>query len=272
MIQDISVHFDNSYHPCLPEPDSRAFLFSEDRILLSYDEKNKQLIIPLCDQFKSASFQYLFKTDVAYFLAHEKQNEPAGFKYCSLREIRDLELERNDEIFLCYCAYHLHKGYQNNQYCGCCGNKTVPSEKERALCCPKCHNTIYPRLNPAVIVAIRNKDRLLLTKYKSGFAHNALVAGFVEFGETLEECVEREVYEETGLKVKNITYYKSQPWGIAQDILAGFYCDVDGDDTIRMDDNELKYAAWVERKDIVLQPGHFSLTNEMMEMFKNSRL
>ena len=92
------------------------------------------------------------------------------------------------------------------------------------------------------------------TKYKTGFAHNALVAGFTEIGETMEETVKREVMEETGLKVKNIRYYKSQPWGIASDILLGYYCDVDGDDTITMDESELKYAEWVKREDIVLQP------------------
>nr|MCR4704778.1 NUDIX domain-containing protein [Lachnospiraceae bacterium] len=86
-----------------------------------------------------------------------------------------------------------------------------------------------------------------------------------------EECVAREVMEETGIKVKNIRYYKSQPWGMALDILAGFYCDVDGDDTIRMDANELKYAEWVKREDIVLQPNNLSLTNEMMNEFKEGR-
>ena len=94
------------------------------------------------------------------------------------------------------------------------------------------------------------------------------MAGFTEIGETLEGTVEREVMEEAGLKVKNIRYYKSQPWGMAQDILVGFFCDVDGDDEIHMDRDELKYAEWVKREDIVLQPNNLSLTNEMMKVFK----
>ena len=124
---------------------------------------------------------------------------------------------------------------------------------------------------PAVIVGVTNGDKLLLTKYKTGFAHNALIAGFTEIGETTEETVAREVMEEAGIKVKNIRYYKSQPWGSANDILLGYYCDVDGDDTITMDSEELKYAEWVAREDIVLQPGSFSLTNEMMKMFKEGK-
>lgn len=111
-----------------------------------------------------------------------------------------------------------------------------------------------------MIVGVINGSRILITKYKSGFRHNALVAGFTEIGETDEETVRREVMEETGLRVKNIQYYKSQPWGIASDILMGFYCDADGSTEIHRDDRELGYAEWVERKDIILQPTDHSLT------------
>ena len=138
--------------------------------------------------------------------------------------------------------------------------------------CTKCGNVIYPRINPAVIVGVINGDKILITKYRSGYAHNALVAGFTEIGETLEQTVMREVMEETGVKVKNIRYYKSQPWGMASDLLVGFYCDVDGDDTIHMDSSELKYAEWVKREDVVLQPSDLSLTNEMMKMFMDGMI
>ena len=135
-----------------------------------------------------------------------------------------------------------------------------------------CDSVIYPRINPAVIVGVLKGDCLLITRYRRGFAHNALIAGFTEIGETLEETVAREVMEETGVKVKNIRYYKSQPWGMAQDILVGYFCDADGDGTIRMDEDELKYAEWVKREDIVLQPTNLSLTNEMMNEVKEGRV
>jgi NAD+ diphosphatase len=139
------------------------------------------------------------------------------------------------------------------------------------MVCLDCGNKVYPRINPAVIIGIRNKDRILITRYRTGYAHNALVAGFAEIGETLEDTVRREVMEEVGVKVKNITYYKSQPWGMAQDLLVGFFCDLDGDETIRMDEGELKYAEWVTREDLELQPNDISLTNEMMKVFKDNR-
>ena len=135
-----------------------------------------------------------------------------------------------------------------------------------------CGNTVYPRIMPAVIVGVRNGEKLLLTKYRKGFAHNALIAGFTEIGETAEETVVREVMEEAGIRVKNITYYKSQPWGIANDLLLGFYCDLDGSEEITMDPGELKYAAWVRREEIVLQPDDYSLTNEMMAQFKKGNI
>ena len=77
--------------------------------------------------------------------------------------------------------------------------------------------------------------------------------------------------EETGVKVKNIRYYKSQPWGMAQDILIGFFCDADENSGIHMDKNELKYAEWVKREDMVLQPYEHSLTNEMMKVFRDNK-
>ncbi|MEE3393561.1 MAG: NUDIX domain-containing protein [Lachnospiraceae bacterium] len=104
------------------------------------------------------------------------------------------------------------------------------------------------------------------------FKEYALIAGFTEIGETFEQTVAREVFEESGLRVKNIRYYKSQPWGVADDILAGFLCDVDGSDTINMDKNELRIAKWVTRDEIELQSNDFSLTNEIMTMFKNGRI
>jgi NAD+ diphosphatase len=160
--------------------------------------------------------------------------------------------------------------YEASRFCGRCAAPTINDTSERARVCPKCGQKIYPRINPAVIIGVVDKEnnRILLTKYRTGFAQNALVAGFTEIGETLEETVKREVMEEVGLNVTNIRYYKSQPWGIALDILAGFYCDVDGNRQIQMDESELKYAKWVAPEDIILQNPDYSLTNEMMRLFK----
>ena len=266
MIQEISpFHFDNSYRNEKATCNDKALSFKDGKICVSYDEEKKQLIYPNCKEGKE--YIYAFSIDEEKYFLHfmEKETNETLF---SMRDLMGLDLKENKEVFAAYSAYHLYEWYRTSRYCGACGEKLIYGDKERVMICPKCSNHIYPRINPAVIIGIKNGDKLLLTKYKRGFAHNALVAGFTEFGETLEETVEREVMEEAGIHVKNIRYYKSQPWGIASDILAGYYCEVDGDDHIKMDQHELRYAEWVKREDIILQNKRYSLTNEMMERFK----
>lgn len=145
-------------------------------------------------------------------------------------------------------------------------------EKERHLYCEHCTNIIYPRINPAVIVGVINNDRILLTKYRDT-AYNerfALIAGYAEVGETIEETVQREVMEETGIAVKHIEYYRSQPWSLSDCLLLGFFCELDGSAEITMDQNELSVAQWVSRDEIQEKPDDGSLTYEMIMKFKRS--
>ncbi len=280
MIQDIfPAKFYNHYKEQKFCASDSAFCFSEGKVLVRYNQETQALIFPICGDFslQSGVPTYLFSIDnQKYFLMPEKAELPAGlsdFSFYTLRQLRDLPLapDAKTSLFAAFSAYHLWKWYDDNKFCGHCGKPLVHDIVERALCCSECNTKIYPRINPAVIIGIlnQNKDKILITKYRKGYAHSALVAGFTEFGETLEQTVEREVMEEVGLKVKNIRYYKSQPWALAQDILAGFFCEVDGDDKIKMDESELKYAEWVSREDVELQPNDYSLTNEMMKMFKS---
>ena len=145
---------------------------------------------------------------------------------------------------------------------------------ERAMQCPSCGALSYPVICPSVIVAITDGDRLLLTKYAPSHSSHrsyALVAGYTEVGETLEQTVHREVMEEVGLKVKNLRYYKSQPWSFSGTLLFGFFCDVDGDDTLTVDHEELSMAQWVERDKIPDQGNNISLTKEMMMLFRDGK-
>ena len=273
MIQDIAPSkFQNNYIAAEPEASSRVMLFAEEKLLAFYDENKKSLHFPERRLFPgNAGFVYLFAIDgEKFFLSEQTEFLPNGYHFYTMEELRNLALGANTEIFSVFSAYHLQKWYAVSKYCGSCGAKMTHAPAERALVCPECGHRIYPRLNPAVIIGVINGDRILITRYRKGYRHNALVAGFIEFGETLEQAVEREVMEEVGLRVKNIRYYKSQPWGVSADLLAGFYCEVDGDDTIRMDRSELKYAEWVARQDIVLQPSEYSLTNAMMKAFKKN--
>ena len=282
MIQDIfPAKFYNHFENCEPAGADYAFVFSEGKVLVGYNQETKSLTFPVWEDFAGQGFSavYLFSIDnQKFFLILGKASEkaesaevPAGlsdFSFYTPRQLRDMPLASNVGLFAVFSAYHLWKWYDDNKFCGHCGHVLEGDTVERALYCPKCKSKIYPRINPAVIIGIINGEKILITKYRTGYAHSALVAGFTEFGETLEQTVEREVMEEVGLKVKNIRYYKSQPWALAQDLLAGFFCEVDGDDKIKMDEGELRYAEWVSREEIELQPNDYSLTNEMMRMFK----
>ncbi len=170
-------------------------------------------------------------------------------------------------------AHHLYTWYESNRFCGRCGSVLVHDKKERMLRCPQCHNMVFPKIAPAVLAAVQHKGRLLLTKYAHGDGNYALVAGFVEIGETAEQCVAREVMEETGLRVKNIKYYDSQPWGFAGNLMIAYTAELDGDDdTIRVDHSELAVAEWAAPEDILEISDYNSLTREMIRRFRLGRL
>lgn len=114
----------------------------------------------------------------------------------------------------------------------------LPDEKERMLRCPSCGHLIFPTIAPAVIVGVTDGNRIILTTYAAReYKRYALIAGFTEIGETVEETVRREVMEEVGIPVKNIRYYKSQPWGFDSNLLMGFFCQADRKSQMSMDWN-----------------------------------
>lgn len=139
------------------------------------------------------------------------------------------------------------------------------------MVCPNCGNIVYPKICPAVIVAITDGDRLLLTKYANRkFRRYSLVAGFNEIGESIEDTVHREVMEETGLKVKNLRFYRSQPWVYTDSLLMGFYCDLDGSDEVHRQESELSEATWFHRSELPTDHSGISLTGDMIIRFRRS--
>lgn len=266
MIQDIyPSRLDNSFKSLSPEKGDALLFFDPEGRLLSKLENGSLSFTEAAEGDKGL---YLFSVDDRrYFLSQEELAAPTeGCAFRTVRELRDSC--GGKELFAAFTAFHLWRWYSDNRHCGKCGGRLVPDKTERAMYCGSCQSKIYPRINPAVIVGVTKGDSILITRYRRGYAHNALVAGFTEIGETLEQTVSREVMEETGIRAKNIRYYKSQPWGMAQDILVGFFCEAE-DGEIHMDESELRYAQWVRREDVVLQPNSLSLTNEMMKVFRD---
>ena len=271
MIQDIEPkHLYNEWKKnAVPKKSSAVVQFRGQDLLCRIDDNG--LKFPSRAQFTEPdeAFTYLFELDGReyYLLFDENERALDGYSY---RNIGLFRTEKPKELaYAAVSAWHLCSWYRDARYCGRCGEKLVHDGNERMMRCPKCGQMEYPKICPAVIIAVTDKNRLLLSKYAGRtYKRYALLAGFTEIGETLEETVKREVMEEVGLKVTNIRYYKSQPWSFSDTLLAGFFCDLEEPGQIRLDENELALAEWFEREDIPLEDEeHASLTHEMIRYF-----
>lgn len=260
MIQEIQPPLNNQYLPAPPRPEDLAVCFSEDRLLLR--RQGDILLFPTVSEAGGAA-RYLFSVGLRRYYTAEAA--PADCEAFSAPELRIAQPQ--ETAFAGVTALHLCRWYRDHRFCGRCGREMRHSETERAMVCT-CGNLVYPQICPAVIVGVLHNGRICLTKYNRGYAKWALVAGYTEIGETLEETVRREVKEETGLTVTQLTYYKSQPWGMSGSLLAGFFCRVAGDDTIRLDRNELKEGRWFAPEEIDFPNDGVSLTREMIELFR----
>ena len=303
MIQDIyPSRLNNQYTAYSPVDEDIVFFFQGSSLLAKYEDE-ETLVYPQYKEFVKGitlqenkdsvdnyTFIYLLSVDdTRYFLAEKKgellkgqyigemadasiHKEYAavveGFDFVGVNSFRKAKPKAT--AFATITAYHIYGWYRDNHFCGRCGGHTVHDSKERMVRCTSCGNMIFPKICPAVIVAVTDNDRILLTKYAGRMYRNyALIAGFNEAGETLEQTVEREVMEEVGLNVKNIRYYKSQPWGLSGSLLSGFFCELDGDDKITLQEDELSLGTWVKADELDLEDDGISLTREMIIKFRD---
>ncbi|WP_312835746.1 NAD(+) diphosphatase [Sedimentibacter saalensis] len=274
MIQDIEPRiFNNKFNNKKAEPQDLFLSYEGDTVLVREDKD--KLWYPSFSDFEKDyphlidDAQFLFTIDeINYYLVDEKSLDSAeGWTYATTNRFRtELKYWRS---FAGAVGWQLNRWYSNHRFCSKCGKIMKRSEKERMLYCESCGFQTYPTISPCVIVAVHDGNRLLLTKYAGrAYTRYALVAGFAEIGESLEQTVHREVKEEVGLKVKNLKFYKSQPWPFTDTLLAGFYAELDGDDTITLEEDELSLGVWVNKVDIPPAELNISLTSEMMEAFR----
>lgn len=276
MLQDLATgRLENEFRNIAVTYEDLILCFHGGQVLL-HRKSDDSLTLPTFAQVrkgeKTAAPRYLFRMlDRNFFLwTDSAPNAPEGFDYEPVRPLRQLKSKE-----ICYAimtGWHLYNWYRTNRICGCCGTPTEHDDKERMLRCPNCGNMIFPRISPAVIVAVTDGDRILLSKYAGrAYTHYALLAGYVEIGETVEQTVHREVMEEVGLQVKNLRYYKSRPWGVDGNVLMGFFCDVDGSDAIHIDENELSMADWYHRDAMPAHDDGISLIREMIRIFEEGK-
>lgn len=278
MIQDIAPHqYHNEYKPVQPAADSFLLYFEGEKALADWDAE--QLSFPRFEDFPeveqklSDTILYLFSIDDCHFYLAKELSLPErkGYRMGSTRGFRDAAPQWLS--FAGITAHQLWHWYDCHKFCGHCGCPMEHSREERMLHCPDCGQTEYPKISPAVIVGVIHGDKILMSKYAGRtITHYALIAGFTEIGETIEETVKREVYEEVGLRVKNLRYYKSQPWSFSESLLMGFFAELDGEDAITLDTQELATAGWFTREEAPAQPLNISLTSEMIWKFKKGEV
>ena len=276
MIQDIYPRiYHNEFKDSQPAENDFILVFHKNTALVRF--QNDKLRYPSFKEMTgiTCTYHYLFSIDsYQYFLAYADLDEPIslpGYTYENVSIFRTAVSRHTS--FAGITGHHLFGWYQTNQFCGRCGGPMTPDRKERMLFCPVCHNMVYPRISPAVIVGVIHEGRILMSKYAGrDYTKYALIAGFTEIGESAEQTVAREVMEEVGLKVKNIRYYKSQPWAFSGSLLMGYFAELDGDETITLDTDELSEAGWFAPEEISMEDDHVSLTREMIQLFKEGRV
>lgn len=275
MIQELYPYkLDNQYRNAVPKAGDRIISIRDHRMLIK-EREDGTIDFPKIEEVgvrfqENGISRYLFSVDeTQFFLFHNLELE--GYEYRTVGYLRGKAPKHL--VYAGMVGWQLAGWYETHQFCGRCGQELVHDEKERMMKCPICGHMEYPKICPCVIVGVIHEDKILVTKYRDRKTnYYALVAGFAEVGETIEETVHREVMEETGVKVKNLRYYKCQPWPFSESLLFGFFCELDGSDEITMEEDELSVAKWISRDELDVTCNDFALTNEMLTVFKDDKV
>ncbi len=190
---------------------------------------------------------------------------PAGMQF---RSVRSLFGELSDDLYQAAgYAFQILDWHRRHHFCSRCGAPLQDKSDERARRCGHCDLTVYPRINPCIIVAVVKGDELLLVR-RRGVAGGrySVIAGYVEAGETLEACLRREVLEEAGIRVGRIAYFGSQPWPYSSSLMVAFTARYAGGD-IRADGREISHAGWFRAHSLPPVPGWGSIAGRLIDWF-----
>lgn len=247
------------------------FVFSNDRILIDSDSRTGPIPFSMdLTDLKALPIRqhYLGRLDGSPCCAVQVADDAVAPDGMTFRGIRELfGAVEDDLVGLAARANQIVRWDESHTYCGRCGEKTVYKPDERAKTCPACKLVNYPRISPAIIVAITRGDRILLarsSRFRSAFY--SVLAGFVEPGESLEECLRREVEEEVGVRVKDIRYFGSQPWPYPDSLMVGFTATYASGDLV-IDKKEIMDAGWFTADDLPQTPGKFSIAGRLIDGF-----
>ena len=210
--------------------------------------------------------QYLgYRGKVPYYAGEIGKDTPVpkGMVYSGIRDL--FGRISDEELAIAAFAIRIIDFDRTTRFCGRCGATTHQPRAERSKHCSTCGLVTYPRLSPAIIVLVQRDDRVLLAR-SPGFPPGmfSLIAGFVEPGENLEHAIEREVKEETGIFIKNIRYFGSEPWPFPNSLMVGFTADFAGGELV-VDKNEIESAFWFDREHLPRIPEKLSISRALID-------
>lgn len=277
MFQDIAPHrFSNVFFKDAIHPEDVLLCYNGNHVLLQPVDEGDYALPRACQLPQQAAMEaiYLFSVDKTRYFGfwhpHTVGDVP-GLSWQSTQVLRTVKDPVT--LFAGMEGWHLYRWFRINRFCGHCGKPMELKGDERAVICPECGNVVYPRINPAIIVAVENQGKLLLARNASSPpGRYGLIAGFVEFGESLEDTVRREVREEVGLKVTDVQYYNSQPWPFSESLMLGFFARVEGDAQLHPDKKEIAEAKWVSPEELPPPVSRISIAQELMQEFKRRKM
>jgi NAD+ diphosphatase len=248
------------------------FIFLKGKLLIS--KEGDQPSIPLFADLDRLSFKpaeeiFLGKLDnrpcFAAALAEAPSPLLTDLTFLDLRQLYD-RLDQ-DLMAIAFRALHLLHWSKHSRFCGRCGTKMKDKDGLQAKECPGCGNLSFPRISPAVIVLVERGEHCLLAcspRFKDGFY--SVLAGFAEPGESLEETVAREVREETGIEVRDIRYFGSQPWPFPDSLMIGFTAQY-AQGEIEIDGTEILDAQWFRFDQLPKIPPKISIARHLVDWF-----
>ena len=251
LYEDYQISFSDSYN----SDDAYYFIFNQERELYLENDAIPTSVNGF--NFKLYIGKYKGK-DV--FVVDSEGDE----SFYPLHEVYEID---HDIYLMGTKAVLVRDWYISHQFCGRCATPTVLDEKDMMLICPECGQNHYPRISPAIIVAIRKDNELLMAKhsYHDNIRY-ALIAGFVEPGESIEEAVHREVMEEVGIKIKNLKYERSQSWPFPNSLMLGFTAEYESGN-IKVDGDEIVRALWFKKDEIIRYPSDISISDWLIQHF-----